>query len=113
MAPSVNVTQFEKETTSTSMRRCLTSRLSCFGVDAENSALRMRSSGSRRSSGPTTPRKASSDELRDLPRHRPVRHRRHLQRRVPQAALYAYRLAQTFSPVHIYKNGECIATVER
>ena len=30
-----------------------------------------------------------------------------------QAALYAYQLAQTFSPVHIYKNGECIATVER
>lgn len=30
-----------------------------------------------------------------------------------QAALYAYRLAQTVSPVHIYKNGECIATIER
>lgn len=30
-----------------------------------------------------------------------------------QAALYAYRLAETFSPVHIYRNGEMIATIER
>ena len=30
-----------------------------------------------------------------------------------QAALYAYRLADTFSPVHIYRDGDLIATIER
>ena len=30
-----------------------------------------------------------------------------------QAALCAYRLADTFSPVHIYRDGDLIATIER
>ena len=30
-----------------------------------------------------------------------------------QAALYAYRLADTLSPVHIYRDGDLIATIER